>query len=104
MSDLWDDPYGTVVREYRHGPWQMPQTRQEWNDLVSHKNWHICEGCGYKWSQDDFSYALNPVEYPGRKPTCWNCHNLDLDPNFCQKKPAQEQDKPSRGMKRAGAM
>lgn len=76
----WNDPYyASAEKAYNHGPWQGMESREHWNSLPSHKHWHTCTGCGYKWSQDDFTYALNQTDYPSSQPKCWNCYKLDTD-------------------------
>ena len=82
----WDDPYyASVEKSYHHGPWKGMEARDHWNSLPSHTHWHTCISCGYRWSQDDFTYALNDKDYPSLQPKCWNCYQLDTKPEYMAK-------------------
>lgn len=81
MSDLWSDPYGpSVERGWKHGPWAGMPARQDWNSSPSLRPCQTCIECGYKWDQQDFTYASHPTNGPDVHQICWNCWMVDNNP------------------------
>jgi len=80
MSNLWDDPYASVERAFKHGPWAGMPPRNEWNTSPMHRNHATCIECGYKWDQTDFTYRSHPSNPPETHNICWNCWMIDNNP------------------------
>lgn len=77
----WDDPYGSTAREFKHGPWAGMPSRHGWNNSPNHGHMAICEECGYKWGDTDFSYRAHPSRPAERHRICWNCWMIDNKPD-----------------------
>ena len=82
--NMWDDPYGSVERSFKHGPW-IGMDRQNWNGSPNHRNDATCTECGYKWGHTDFRYASHPSNPVEVHSICWNCWMLDNNPEYMKK-------------------
>ena len=83
--DLWDDPYETTRKEFKHGPWIGMASRQVWNSSPNHRNDKICIECGYKWGYTDFRYRPHPSREVEDNAICWNCWMIDTDPEYIRR-------------------
>ena len=78
--NLWDDPYESVQKEFKHGPWAGMESRQVWNSSPMHRHDATCIECGYKWGHTDFTYRSHPSNPVETHHICWNCWMIDNEP------------------------
>lgn len=79
----WPDGGHSTQRECLRN-WRGMPLRTEWNASPFRSHQQVCESCGYKWDQVDFTYRGAVLVNGEAPPTaihrvCWNCFQCETN-------------------------